>query len=214
MTAVQDGPTSITVTWTASSNANGYRIYYNSSEGDSGSVDVSGNNHTLTGLVRGATYTISIIATSQSLPTSPPITVKVQLCKINLSTISGICMFSYSVPPPGQVNVVVTAITATSISLSWSVVGGSVARSEVVWRKTDRATENSSGSLTGTSYTIDQLESTTIYTVTVRASNAAGIMTDSQPITFPTGWTATVSISQQEIPVDTLALLRRPSSTL
>ena len=84
-------------------------------------------------------------------------------------------------------NVVVTAITTTSISLSWSVVGGSVARSEVVWRETDRGTEGSSGSLTGTSYTIDQLESTTIYTVTVRASNAAGFMTDSQPIIVSTG---------------------------
>ena len=46
MTAVQDGPTSITVTWTASSDATGYRISYNSSEGD------SGNNHTLTGQTR------------------------------------------------------------------------------------------------------------------------------------------------------------------
>ena len=81
---------------------------------------------------------------------------------------------------------VVIAITATSISLSWSVVGGSVARSEVVWRETGRGTESSSGSLTGTSYTIDQLESTTIYTVTVRASNVAGT-TENQPITFSTG---------------------------
>ena len=80
----------------------------------------------------------------------------------------------------------VTDITATSISLSWSVVGGSVARSEVVWRETDRGTESSSGSLTGTNYTIDQLESTTIYTVTVRASNTAGV-TKSQPFTFATG---------------------------
>ena len=81
---------------------------------------------------------------------------------------------------------VVSGITATSISLSWSVASGSVARSEVVWRETDRGTESSSGSLTGTSYTIDQLESTTIYTVTVRASNVAGT-TDSQLITFSTG---------------------------
>ena len=84
-----------------------------------------------------------------------------------------------------QVNVVVTAITATSISLSWSVVGCSVARSEVVWRETDRETESSSGSLTGTSYTIDQLESTTVYTITVTASNAAET-TDSQPIIVST----------------------------
>ena len=87
----------------------------------------------------------------------------------------------------GELNVVVTAITATSISISWTVVGGSVARSEVVWRETDRETESSSGSLTGTNYTIDQLEITTIYTVTVRASNAAGITTDSQIIMVSTG---------------------------
>ena len=79
-----------------------------------------------------------------------------------------------------------SSITASSISLSWSVANGSVASWEVVWRETDRGTESSSGSLTGTSYTIDQLESTTIYTVTVRASNVAGT-TDSQPIIFSTG---------------------------
>ena len=66
------------------------------------------------------------------------------------------------------------------------MASGSVASWEVVWRETDRGTESSSGSLTGTSYTIEQLESTTIYTVTVRASNVAGT-TDSQPITFSTG---------------------------
>ena len=66
------------------------------------------------------------------------------------------------------------------------MASGSVASWEVVWRETDRGTESSSDSLTGTSYTIDQLESTTIYTVTVRASNVAGT-TDSQPITFSTG---------------------------
>ena len=80
----------------------------------------------------------------------------------------------------------VSSITTSSISLYWSVASGSVASWEVVWRETDRGTESSSGSLTGTSYTIDQLEGTTIYTVTVRASNVAGT-TDSQPITFSTG---------------------------
>ena len=80
----------------------------------------------------------------------------------------------------------VNSITASSISLSWSVASGSVASWEVVWRETDRGTESSSGSLTGTFYTIDQLESTTIYTVTVRASNAVGA-SSSQPITFSTG---------------------------
>ena len=44
---------------------NGYRIYY--SNGNSGSVDVSGgaaDNHLVTCLQNGATYTISIVGTS------------------------------------------------------------------------------------------------------------------------------------------------------
>ena len=85
MTAVQYGPTSITVTWTVSNDATGYRIHYNSSGGDRSTADVSGNNHTLTGLVREATYTISIIATSQTLATSQPITVELTVCELNTS---------------------------------------------------------------------------------------------------------------------------------
>ena len=82
--AVQDGLTSITVTWTASSDTTGYRISYNSSGGDSGSADVSGDNHTLTGLVREDTYTISITATFQTLY-SLPVAVEVILCEPVLS---------------------------------------------------------------------------------------------------------------------------------
>ena len=173
------------MTWTASSDATGYRISYTSSGGDSGSADVSGDSHTLTGLVRETTYTISITATSQALSSSP-VAVEVTLSEGDPPIMSSFLTVHSSVPAPGQVNVVVSGITATSISLSWSVASGSVARSELVWRETDRGTESSSGSLTGTSYTINQLESTTIYTVTVRASNVAGT-TDSQLITFSTG---------------------------
>ena len=68
MTVVQGGPTSITVAWTASSDATDYRIHY-TSDSDSGSetvIDGSTETHTLTGLVNGETYTISMIATSPS----------------------------------------------------------------------------------------------------------------------------------------------------
>ena len=66
MTAVQTGPTSITVSWSPSSDATGYRIDYDSSGGDSGSVTVSGGStdmETLTGLQNGD---ISIVATSDT----------------------------------------------------------------------------------------------------------------------------------------------------
>ena len=73
--AVQDGLTSIRVSWTPPSplgDTTGYRISYTGG----GSVDVDGgniNSHTLTGLINGQTYIISIVGTSSStvLPSAP-----------------------------------------------------------------------------------------------------------------------------------------------
>ena len=70
VTAVQEGPTSILVSWSPSTGATGYRIDYDSSGGHSGSETVSSgstNTHTLTGLTNGDTYTVSIAATSGSV---------------------------------------------------------------------------------------------------------------------------------------------------
>ena len=70
--AVEKGPTSILVSWsppTPLGNTTGYRIYY--SDGSSGSVDVSDgstDNYLLTGLRNGESYNISLVATSQHLP--------------------------------------------------------------------------------------------------------------------------------------------------
>ena len=66
MTAVQDGPTSIRVSWTESTDATGYRIHYTSRNEtvSNGSTET----HTLTGLMNGETYTISVVATSDNLP--------------------------------------------------------------------------------------------------------------------------------------------------
>ena len=98
------------------------------------------------------------------------------------------CYFIHAVIVPGQPSVSVTSITATSVSLSWSVPSDSVVTSyEVMWRETDSgATEMTSGSLTDTSYTIEQLDSTTTYTITVTATNQAG-NTSSLPIIISTG---------------------------
>ena len=84
VTAVQDGPTSIRVSWTPPSplgDTSGYRIYYTRAGGSSDSEDVDGGNTnsrtlTVTGLTNGETYTISIAGTSSSSSTvvpSPPV---------------------------------------------------------------------------------------------------------------------------------------------
>ena len=82
LTAVQEGPTSIRVSWTPSSGATGYRIDYTSSDDTSGNVTVSGgstDNYLLTGLTNGDTYTISIVATSEQSASDPSDSVDVRL---------------------------------------------------------------------------------------------------------------------------------------
>ena len=84
--AVQEGLTSIRVSWSPPiplGNTTGYRIYYNDSD-SSDSVDISGNStddYLLTGLEMGATYTISIEATSQHIPNGRVETI-ITLCKM------------------------------------------------------------------------------------------------------------------------------------
>ena len=94
---------------------------------------------------------------------------------------------------PAQPTVSVLSIEATSISLSWSVPSDSVvASSEVVWGVAissgggDGTRERTSGSLNGNSYTLESLESDSLYTIIIILSNVAG-STDSQPIFVSTG---------------------------
>ena len=86
MMAVQEGPTSIRVSWsppTPLGDTTGYRIYYSGSS--SGSEDVSDgstDNYLLTGLQNGESYTISIVAgatTSSQLLPSDTVTVNIIL---------------------------------------------------------------------------------------------------------------------------------------
>ena len=83
--AVQDGPTSIRVTWTPPSplgDTTGYRISF-SGESSSDSVSVNGESSyiILANLESGKIYTISIVATSSHLPSEPVMTAPVALGK-------------------------------------------------------------------------------------------------------------------------------------
>ena len=180
VTAVQAGLTSIRVTWTASSDATGYRIYY-TSDSDSGSETVSDGStvtHTLAGLVNGETYKISMIAISEYFP-SEAISSIVSLSKDSVFCLA-ICMNSCHVfhLAPGQ-PVVDMEATVSTISLSWSVPAGSVvSRYEVKWAS-DQCPDHGVGNSTttvdnSTSYTISDLRPGTSYTASVTAINSAG----------------------------------------
>ena len=76
MSAVQEGVAAMNVSWTPPSplgDTTGYRIHYTNGGGSSGSQTVSGgstNTYLLTDLLRQATYTLSITAISEHLPST------------------------------------------------------------------------------------------------------------------------------------------------
>ena len=84
MTAVQNGPTSVIVTWSPSISATGYRIQYDSTGGHRDSETIDTNDivsWSLTSLQIGQTYTISVVATYEYI-SSNVIQVEVILSKI------------------------------------------------------------------------------------------------------------------------------------
>ena len=84
------------MTWTASSDATGYRIHY-SSDSDSGSEAIGANSATsltLSDLNNGETYSISIMATSLYRPTSSLIKKEVTLCMRAVVCASYLCVLA------------------------------------------------------------------------------------------------------------------------
>ena len=82
------------MTWSPSSSATGYRIDYDSSGGDSGSVTVSGGStdmETLTGLQNGDTYTISIVALTQLLPSESVLSMDIGLGRSEHAVTVALC---------------------------------------------------------------------------------------------------------------------------
>ena len=197
--AVQERPTGIHVLWTPPTPlgyTTGYRIYYRG--GSNGSVDVSGGStdyYTLTGLQNGANYIISIVGTSEHF-FSAEVEVTVSLGEkdspLSLqSSFLYMCVCATAVP--GQPSVTVSSTTAITISLSWSVPGGSVEDSyEVMWERDTlgECGDEDEGSTTITdgsaSYTITGLEEDSSYAIAVTATNAAGSAV-SDPVTGITG---------------------------
>ena len=193
MTASQNGPTSITVTWTPAVNATVYIIYYSTTGGGSSdSQTVSGGDtmtHTLTDLTNGETYTISIVATIHFPSNNISAQTNVPLGKVYTVFTRSILIeeFPHAVPGEPVIDEPPTA-TATSISFSWSVPDGSVVTSyEIVWSSeecSDSPVENAA-TIAGTNITLSNLRPSTVYTVTVTAGNSGGNST-SETVTVNT----------------------------
>ncbi|KAL5486464.1 hypothetical protein EMCRGX_G018943 [Ephydatia muelleri] len=118
VTAVQSGPTSVNVSWTAPTSGGPvtrYDIYYVANGGPSTSGDsTNSTSYVLTKLQVGVQYNISVIAVGTSLPSlSANVTRTLILC-------------SYPIIPLFSVPLNITQITSTSITVMWSQPGGEI----------------------------------------------------------------------------------------
>ena len=120
---------------------------------------------------------------------------------------------------PNQPRVSVQDVSATSISLSWSVPSDSVVTSyEVVWQRDtsgDCPNEDQGNStLTGgsTSYDLVGLEENSRYTVTLTASNEAGSSDRSDPVAETTDKAGKMSFRSYLYLVNQPLLIAAPSA--
>ena len=190
--AERASPTSILVSWNPPDplgGTTGYRIDY-TRDGDSGDiVTVNGgftNEILLTDLLNGATYSISIVATSSYLPSEIVVVTDVHL---GMSPVSKYALCSMCDTVPGQPSVTLGTITSTSIFLSWSVPSGSIITNyTIAWERdvTVGCPNEDEDSITiigdSTSYDIMGLEEDSRYTIVLAISNAAGSSTDSDTV--------------------------------
>ena len=160
----------------------------------------STNNHLLTGLQNGASYNISIVATSTHFYSDRVyLTNIVQLSEsFNIMSLLVICsLYSLqcTLTAPGKpTEVMVNSTTPTTISLSWTAANGTADSYEVMWERdtsgecpdVDEGSATISGS--STSHTISGLQEDSNYTITVTATNTAGSAV-SVPVTAVT-WEA------------------------
>ena len=186
LTAVQEGPTSIRVSWSPPSplgDTTGYRIYYSGgSNGSEDASDGSTDNYLLTGLKNGDNYIISIVGTSQHFFSST-VFLNVTVGKLNCNSVyHTLCRHC---PLVAQPNVTVINASVSSISLAWS--DSAVDSYEVIWisEECPGGVLSGSTSVSSTSYTIQDLRGGTWYTITVSPTILAGFVS-SNPVTIYT----------------------------
>ena len=129
VTAVQSGPTSVSVSWTAPTSGGPvtrYDIYYVANGGPSTSGgSTNSTSYVLTNLQVGVQYSISVIAVGTSLP-SQSVNAILTLSESHLKVIKVIhpSLLSHSTSVPSTPSLTTTQITSTSITVMWSQPGG------------------------------------------------------------------------------------------
>ncbi len=197
-------PNSVTLSWTASTDANGPGIggYYVYRNGNQIATVSSGTTFTDTGLTTSTTYSYQVAA----FDTTNPPTVSAQSSAVAATTLTD------TQAPTVPSGLAASNISTNSLTLTWNAStdlpnpGGAGVGGYIVYRNGAQI-----ATVTNTSYTDAGLAASTSYSYTVAAFDAAipanlsapsaalPVMTaaDTQPPTAPSGLTATAASSSQ-----------------
>ena len=165
VTAVQEGPTSVTVSWTQISGTE-YWIYYASAGGeDSGSTNPNtGTSQTLNNLLDGLIYTITVIAVGEHLPSE-------EVAGTYFCAKSVFLYFTFVVIVSPN-SLTSTSQTQTTITISWNHISNNMISYEVSYiyqGPCSGVVDSGTETVTGLQYTLMGLEEFSTYMITVRA---------------------------------------------
>ena len=184
VTAVQSGPTSVSVSWTAPTSGGPvtrYDIYYVANGGPSTSGgSTNSTSYVLTNLQDGVQYNISVIAVGTSLPSlSANVTRTLSESHVIIIKVIHPSLLSHSTSVPSPPSLTIAPVTSTSITVMWSQPGGEIGTTYILsyTYQGPCAGAGGGGSVsvgTATQYTITGLQEFSAYTLTINASIGVG----------------------------------------
>ena len=131
VTAVQSGPTSVSVSWTAPTSGGPvtrYDIYYVANGGSSTSGgSTNSTSYVQTNLQVGVQYNISVIAVGTSLPSlSANVILTLSESHLQVIKVTHPSLLSHSTSVPSTPSLTIAQVTSTSITVMWSQPGGEI----------------------------------------------------------------------------------------
>lgn len=211
---VDDGSTTVRVTWSRSTDRN--RVRYRVFRSGKLTTTVTTLSAKVTPPDCTTTYSVSVVAVDPAGNVSQPTTTK-SSCKPN-KTIAGTSPPADALPPAPILGLAASVITSTSIGISWTastdnvaVTGYAVYRDDVAVASTAGTSFTHTGLVCGTSYRLavvafdaagnrSQTTSTTATTLACTGGGGGGgggggTSTDTQPPTAPSGLSVTQSLA-------------------
>ena len=183
VTAVQSGPTSVSVSWTAPTSGGPvtrYDIYYVANGGPSTSGgSTNSTSYNLTNLQVGVQYNISVIAVGTSLPSQNANVTTLSESHIIIIKVIHPSLLSHSTSVPSTPSLTIAQVTSTSITVMWSQPGGEIGTTYTLsyTYQGPCAEAGGGGSVSvgnATQYTITGLQEFSVYTLTITASIGVG----------------------------------------